>query len=120
MISPVNEFSALLDTCTLLPISLCDLLLRLAEEPAMYRPRWSLQILEELERNLQSPPFNLTPEKANYRIACMESSFPEALITGYEPLIDGMQNNENDRHVLAAGVCGKVDAIVTLNSRDFP
>ena len=120
MISLVNEFSALLDTCTLVPIALCDLLLRLAENPAMYKPKWSRNILDELGSTLQCPRFSLSPEKAGYRIACMQSAFPEALIVGYEPLINVMTNHQGDRHVLAAAVYGKVDAIVTLNQRHFP
>jgi predicted nucleic acid-binding protein len=120
MISLVNEFSVLLDTCTIVPISLCDLLLRLAESPSMYRPRWSPEILEELRRTLERPPFSLASEKAAYRIACMESAFPEGLITGYESITESMPNHSKDRHVLAAAVCGRVDAIVTLNKRDFP
>jgi predicted nucleic acid-binding protein len=120
MISLVNEFSAVLDTCTLLPISLCDLLLRLAEEPALYKPKWSAEILEELRRNLQGHKFNLDPARAEYRIACMQSAFPQALITEYESLSESMPNNKGDRHVLAAAVYGKADAIVTLNVRHFP
>jgi predicted nucleic acid-binding protein len=120
MISLVNEFSALLDTCTLVPIALCDLFLRLAEDPAMYKPKWSQSILQELSSVLQSPKFHLSPEKARYRIESMQSAFPEAMVAGYEPLIDVMSNHEGDRHVLAAAVYGKVDATVTLNQRHFP
>jgi predicted nucleic acid-binding protein len=121
MISLVNDFSAILDTCVVLPISLCDLLLRIAEgDGAMYKPRWTQEILDELERNLQKPKFNLSPEKAQYRISCMQSAFPEALVSGYEPLIEAMPNDHKDRHVLAATVYGKAEAIVTLNSRHFP
>jgi|SRR5947209_10338598 len=120
MISLVNEFLTILDTCTLVPISLCDLLLKLAEDPAMYRPKWSNEILSELERTLRGPRFNLAPEKAAYRIACMQSAFPEAAVTGYECMTPIMTNAAEDRHVLAAAVIGKVDAIVTLNRRDFP
>ncbi|HXB75382.1 MAG TPA: hypothetical protein VNY05_44530 [Candidatus Acidoferrales bacterium] len=50
----------------------------------------------------------------------MESAFPEAAITGYESVTPSMPNDSKDRHVLAAAVCGKVDAIITLNTRDFP
>jgi predicted nucleic acid-binding protein len=120
MISLVNEFSAVLDTCVLLPISLCDLFLKLAEDPAFYSPRWSQSILDELERNLRGPKFNLPAEKATYRIACMESAFPEAMITGCEVISDSMPITPKDRHVLAAAVCGHVDAIVTSNLRDVP
>ena len=31
-----------------------------------------------------------------------------------------MPNHSKERHVLAAAIYGKVDAIVTLNKRDFP
>jgi hypothetical protein len=116
MISLVNEFSVLLDTCTIVPISLCDLLLRLAESPSMYLPRWSPEILEELVRTLERPPFSLASEKAAYRIACMESAFPEALITGYESLTESMPNHSKDRHVLAAAVCGRVESVSRTGS----
>ena len=49
-----NEYAAVLDACVLVPMALCDLLLRLAEEPAMYRPLWSEQILTELARALKT------------------------------------------------------------------
>lgn len=120
MISPVNEYTVLLDACVLVPISLTDLLLRLAEDPALYSPRWSNHILAEIERNLQRTPFRLPPEKAQYRIACMQSAFPEAMVSGYEPFIENMTNDAKDRHVLAAAVRAKADAILTSNSKDFP
>jgi predicted nucleic acid-binding protein len=120
MISLVNEFSAILDTCVLLPISLCDLLLRLAEDPALYKPRWSREILAELERNLQGEKFGLSAEKAGYRIACMESTFPEAMIQDYESLTESMPNERKDRHILAAAVFGRCDAIITANTQHFP
>src|SRR3954469_25494065 len=85
MISPVSDYTVLLDACVLLPISLTDLLLRLAEDPAVYSPRWSRDILNEVEQNLQKK-IGLSREKARYRIACMESAFPEAMVTGYESL----------------------------------
>ena len=50
----------------------------------------------------------------------MKSSFPEAMVTGYEPLIEKMLNEEKDRHVVAAAVVAKADAILTTNSKDFP
>jgi predicted nucleic acid-binding protein len=86
----------------------------------MYKPKWSPGILEELRRNLIAPNFNLSEEKARYRVACMESAFPEALITGYEALIEVMPNDVKDRHVLAAAVYGKVDAIITVDKTGFP
>jgi hypothetical protein len=49
-----NEYAALLDACVLVPMCLCDTLLRLAEEPAMYRPLWSNEILQEVGTALET------------------------------------------------------------------
>jgi len=118
-VSLVNDFSVLLDACAVVPISLCDLLLRIAEDPAMYKPKWSREIWMKSPGHFREPVL-LPPEKVAYRIACMESAFPEAMISGHQPITDSMPNDPKDRHVLAAAVYGKVDAIVTLNSRHFP
>ena len=40
--------------------------------------------------------------------------------TGYESLVAVMENQANDRHVLAAAVRGQAELIVTENVRDFP
>jgi hypothetical protein len=50
----------------------------------------------------------------------MRRSFPDALVTGYESLIDGMTNDPKDRHVLAAAVRANAEVVVTFNIRDFP
>lgn len=52
MIAPGNHFIAVLDTCVLAPMPLCDTLLRLAEDPAFYIPRWTDDILRELRSTL--------------------------------------------------------------------
>jgi len=41
---------ALLDSCVLVNFSLCDTLLRMAEPPQLYGPRWSEEILAETLR----------------------------------------------------------------------
>lgn len=43
-----------LDACVLIPAPLRDTLLRLAEPPRLYVPRWSEEILTETVRNLES------------------------------------------------------------------
>ena len=48
MLTPGERIVAVLDTCVLAPMPLCDTLLRLAEEPAFYTPKWSGDILREL------------------------------------------------------------------------
>jgi predicted nucleic acid-binding protein len=110
-------FPALLDTCALYPAYLCDTVLRLAEAEA-YRPLWSADILTELRRNLVEA--SIPADRVDRRLARMSHSFPDAMVTGYESLIDGMTNDPKDRHVLAAAVRANAEVIVTFNLRDFP
>jgi predicted nucleic acid-binding protein len=110
-------FPALLDTCVLYPAYLCDTLLRLAEVEA-YRPLWSKDILIELTRNVVEA--GVPYDRVDRRVAHMTHSFPDAMVTGYETLIDGMTNDPKDRHVLASAVRANAEVIVTFNIRDFP
>jgi hypothetical protein len=48
ILTPDNEYSVVLDACVLAPMPLCDTLLRLAEEPGLYRPLWGEEILREV------------------------------------------------------------------------
>jgi predicted nucleic acid-binding protein len=111
-------FPALLDANVLIPLNTADLLLRLAEADT-FRMLWSEQILDEVERNLVSK-LGKTPEQARRRVATMREVFPDAMVTGFEPLIGAMTNDEKDRHVLAAAVRANAAVIVTFNLKDFP
>jgi predicted nucleic acid-binding protein len=114
-----NNLVAVLDTCVLFPASLRDTLLRLAETPRQYIPKWSGRILAELTRNLESHR-KLTPEKIAHLIGQMERHFPEAEVTEYEKLIEVMTNHPKDRHVAAAAAQTGAQIIVTFNLKDFP
>ena len=57
--------------------------------------------------------------KATKLRAVMEREFPEAMVTGYEPLVAAMKNDEKDRHVAAAAVKSGAQVIVTSNLRHF-
>ncbi|MFF4598145.1 PIN domain-containing protein [Amycolatopsis sp. NPDC001319] len=111
-------FPAFLDTCVLVPYNLADLLLTMPDFDSAYRPLWSSDVLIELERNLIK--LDVAPPKARRRIEAMTKHFDDALVTGYEYLIDGMTNDPKDRHVLAAAVKGGAQVIVTENIKDFP
>ncbi|MBB5825127.1 PIN domain-containing protein [Micromonospora carbonacea] len=50
----------------------------------------------------------------------MREAFPDAMVGGYESLIDGMTNDPKDRHVLAAAVRANAEVLVTFNIADFP
>lgn len=110
-------FPAFLDTCTLFGAYLCDTLLRLAEAEA-FRPLWSADVLAELDRILRERGL---PEAAvTRRTSEMRRVFPDAEVTGYEPLIASMTCDQKDRHVLAAAVRARAEVLVTFNLRDFP
>jgi hypothetical protein len=51
----------------------------------------------------------------------MDTAVRDALITGYEALIETLVlPDPDDRHVLAAAIVGRCDVIVTQNLQDFP
>ena len=111
--------AALLDACVLLPMPLADTLLRLAETPRLYTPRWSADIMAEVSRNLVSQ-LGKTPQQAAVREQALRQHFPEAWVAGYEPLVPRMSNHPKDRHVLAAAVKAGAKLLVTYNAKDFP
>lgn len=109
-------FSVVLDTCVIYPAYLRDTLLRLATAET-YRPLWSAHILDELHRLLTDKIEEAAAERI---VSLMARHFPDALITGYEPLIPAMGSHPKDRHVLAVAVRANADAIITFNLDDFP
>jgi predicted nucleic acid-binding protein len=116
-----NEYSAVLDACVLVPMSLCDLLLRLAEEPAMYRPLWSEQILTEMTKTLKTKLHRSQADVA-WRRQQMNQAFPEAMVSVPAELLKAVEclPDEEDRHVLAAAILARADTIVTQNTKHFP
>jgi predicted nucleic acid-binding protein len=117
-VARVTSFDGTLDTCVLFPITLCDTLLRFAED-GFFRPHWSAETLDELVRNLVGKS-GLTQEAAQRRVDHMTAAFPEALVEGYERLVPVMPNDPKDRHVLAAAVMSSSQIIVTSNMGHFP
>jgi hypothetical protein len=114
----VSGRAVVLDACVLVPIRLATTLLWLAES-GLFQPLWSEPILDEVQRNL--PKVGVTPEQASRRVAMMRDAFgAEALIDGFDDLIEQMTCDTKDRHVLAAAVRGGADLVVTFNLKDFP
>ena len=97
-----------LDACVLVPQSLCDLLLRLAEEPRLYRPVWTEEILGEAHRALtQRLPKKWPVAAADRWREAIGRAFPEACVTPAAELIAKAGNHRGDRHVLAAAISAK-------------
>jgi hypothetical protein len=108
-----------LDACVLVNAALRDSLLRLAEPPRLYLPRWSGEIIEEMTRTLKDK-IGLTPRQINYLVSELEAHFGEAWIAGYELLLPQMKNHVKDRHVLAAAAHAGAETVVTFNLKHFP
>jgi hypothetical protein len=107
-----------LDACVLANFSLCDTLLRLAEPPRLFEPKWSEEIIRETTRTLELKlgwPNSLTAHLEKE----LHAHFSEAWISGYGPLIPRMTNDAKDRHVAAAAAHAEASVIVTLNLRHF-
>ena len=51
----------------------------------------------------------------------MDKATRDCLVTGYRSLIPSLNlPDPNDRHVLAAAIAGRSDAMITYNLKDFP
>jgi hypothetical protein len=72
-------------------------------------------------RNLLQNRPDLKPADLARTRRLMDASVLDALVAGYEPLIEALVlPDPGDRHVLAAPVVCKASCIVTFNVADFP
>ncbi|MDL2356771.1 MAG: PIN domain-containing protein [Pseudomonadota bacterium] len=114
------RYTAVLDACVLYPAPLRDLLLSLAAA-GVFRGRWTHRIQDEWIRNLLANRPDLQPDALRRTAAMMNDVIEDGLIEKFEYLIDSLTlPDPDDRHVLAAAIVGRADAIVTFNRRDFP
>lgn len=111
------SFPALFDTNVLYGAVLNDYILWLADR-GLFRPLWSAEILSELKRNLVKNGED--PERVAKRIDAMIHHFPDAVVSGYESLQEGLLCHPKDRHVLAAAIRANAEVLVTFNVSDFP
>jgi hypothetical protein len=81
---------------------LCDTLLRLAEAPSLYEPRWSAEIMAETVRTLELR-LGWPASLASYFQSELQSHFSEARVTA----------------VVACGAHCGAPSIVTLNVKHF-
>ena len=115
-----SDFIVCLDAYVLCPPALCDLLLRLAEHPRLYRPVFSAEILAEVKRTQMTKFKRPYPEeKADRWQKEVLRAFPEALIDDYDHLLPILTKDEKDRHVLGAAIKGQARHIITANIKHF-
>jgi len=104
-----------LDACVLANFSLCDTLLRCAESPRLFEPKWSEEIIGETTRTLESK-LNWPNSLAAYFQAELRAHFADAWISNYESLIPRMT-----KRVAMCWRPRSIEApiIVTFNLRHF-
>ena len=111
---------AFLDATVLYPVTLRNLLMRLTLN-RLFQARWSAQVHEEWIRSLLRDQPELSRDKLYQLRDAMNEHAEDSLVTGYEPLIEGIKlPDPDDRHVLAAAIVGHAEVIVTHNLKHFP
>lgn len=84
----------------------------------LFKARWTDMIHEEWIRNLED---KIPRDKLEKVRDLMDEKVRDAKIEGFEFLIGTLKlPDPDDRHVLAAAIHSKSDAIVTFNQKDFP
>lgn len=116
----MSQYTALLDANILYPAPMRDIFVQLTVQD-LFRAKWTADIHREwIEALLRNEPHR-DRRKLEITRDLMDSETRDALVTGYEGLIDAMKlPDPKDRHVLAAAIVGRCDVIVTQNLKDFP
>lgn len=116
----MSSYTALLDANVLYPAPMRDLILQLAVTD-LFRARWTADIHREWMDALMRNEPNRDRAKLERTRELIDKATRDSLITGYEAFIPSLTlPDPDDRHVLAAAIVGRCDAIVTLNQSDFP
>jgi hypothetical protein len=116
----VATLGAFFDANVLYPSGLRNFLMHLALT-GIFRAHWSAEVHDEWIRNLLMNRPDITRDKLERTRGLMDQAAPDALVTGYESLIDSLElPDRDDRHVLAAAIRCGASVIVTLNLSDFP
>lgn len=111
---------AFLDANVLYSATLRSVMMELALAGA-FRPLWTDRVHDEWTAALRRDRPDLAADRIARTRALMLAHVEDALVTGYEVLIDTLTlPDTDDRHVLAAAVHGGASIIVTANTKDFP
>ena len=114
-----DELIAVLDANVLYPQWLRDVMLTLAAM-GYDEPRWSSQIIDEMRRNVLADHPSIDPRQFDdTTITALQSAFPEAWVDPPDDLIATMDNEPDDRHVLATAIAAHAHLVVTANTSDF-
>lgn len=111
----------LLDACVLFPTVVREMLFGMAGA-GVFTPLWSVRIVSEWQRAVQSRLGPVAAMQAAGEAALMAADWPEAGGVAEDPALEAQLwlPDPADCHVLAAAIAGQADLIVTFNLRDFP
>jgi predicted nucleic acid-binding protein len=87
----------------------------------LFRAKWTDRIQDEWITNLLVKRCDLKREHLDRTKELMSVAVPDYLVRDFEAIEATLDlPDSNDRHVLAAAIHCKADAIITFNLRDFP
>lgn len=113
-------FTVVYDANVLYPNTLRDLLIRIAQSGTV-QAKWTNVILDEMLAALRRNRPDIPAERLERLRDLMNKAVRDCLVTGHEPLIEGLKlPDPDDRHVLAAAIKAGAQVIVTRNLKDFP
>jgi hypothetical protein len=113
-------FVVVYDASVIYPIRVVDLLIRLGLK-GFVQAKWTDAIHNEWVENLLEARPDLTRQQLESRRDQMNSAVRDCLVEGYEDLIDAIElPDPDDRHVVAAAIRAKAQAIISNNVADFP
>lgn len=112
------RFTCVLDTNVIYPLEIRDILFWFAHYE-LYTPKWSAHIFDQWKDVMNRKGVDV--EEADKRVNRANQAFPDALVTNYSGLIEGLElPDPKDRHVLAVAIKTNANVIVTNNIKDFP
>lgn len=116
----MSQYTVLFDANVLYPAPMRDALMQLAVAD-LFKAKWTADIHREwIDALLRNEPHRERVALERTR-NLMDTATRDCLITGYEALVPALTlPDPGDRHVLAAAIVGRCDAIVTQNLKDFP
>ena len=108
------------DACVLYPYTLRDTLISLARM-RKFQAQWTTKINDEWIRNLLENNPSIKSERLQRTCELMVMAVPDAMIEGYEHIIETLVlPDPDDRHVLAAAIHAEANKIITSNIKHFP
>ena len=113
-------FIVLYDANVLYPNTLRDLLIRISQA-GLVQARWTNEILEEMLRTLSRNRPDILPDKLDRLRQLMNEAVRDCLVSGYEPLIEGLKLPDPRRPARAgSGGQGRCSGYRHQQSEAFP